>query len=72
MYEATTPTTVSEASDEECETSSQDFKTSKIHKTGFLKRDDSTVCMNGAKRLGAFVNCTKDEFSSDDNCLFGK
>ena len=72
MYESTPPTTISEASDGEYETVAQDFVSSNIKNEKVQRIKDYSVCMNGAKRLSAFINCTKDEYSSDDNCLFGK
>ena len=56
-----TPTTLSEGSDEEYDVCLQDFHRNHLHKKGISKKNEESEGSDGTRRLDAFVECTRDE-----------
>ena len=56
-----TPTTLSEGSDEEYDACSQDFPRNHLQKGEISKKNVESDTINGKSRLDAFIECTRDE-----------
>ena len=55
-----TPTTLSEGSDEEYDICLQDFNHNHLHKKVISKKNEQSESADSTRRLDAFINCTKD------------